>query len=212
MSEPYQYPATPHLPWSETIGVNGVVAGDPSCLIGKEVVVTEKMDGENTTMYSDKLHGKFIDSPYHPSRTWAHGLHSTLRFKINDSQRICGENVFWVKSIIYTALPSYFLVLTIWENDICFSWDDTVGICNKLDMDTPPVLYRGEYNEELISSLYNESQRDIMEGYVVRATESFSTDNFDKNVFQFKREAGDGSDLDWIRTGGELNMLKVKKR
>jgi len=39
-------------------------------LIGREVVVTEKMDGENTTMYCDNIHARSIDGRHHPSRDW----------------------------------------------------------------------------------------------------------------------------------------------
>lgn len=34
------------------------------------VVITEKMDGENTTLYRDGLHARSLDSRHHPSRNW----------------------------------------------------------------------------------------------------------------------------------------------
>jgi ATP-dependent RNA circularization protein (DNA/RNA ligase family) len=210
VSKTYPYPKTPQLPWSETIcSIDYVV--QPSIFSGREVVVTEKMDGENTTMYKDLTHGKLVDSPYHPSRSWVHGLHSNIRFKLNDNQRICGENVFWVKSIIYTSLPSYFLVYSIWEDDTCFSWEATTNICNALGLETAPVLYRGQYDEELIKSLYDDTKCDTMEGYVIRATDSFNIDSVKENVAQFSRREKE-QEGNWLRTGGELNMLRIKKR
>ncbi|MFE9924807.1 RNA ligase family protein, partial [Streptomyces sp. NPDC005774] len=46
------YPRTPHLPWSPGAASDDIRAGDLSGLRGREVVVTEKLDGENTTLYA----------------------------------------------------------------------------------------------------------------------------------------------------------------
>jgi hypothetical protein len=69
---------------------------------GKEVVVTEKMDGENTTMYRDHIHARSLDSAYHPSRTWVNNLWGKINYLIPEEVRLCGENMFWVHSIVYT--------------------------------------------------------------------------------------------------------------
>ena len=53
MNERVKYPRTYHLPWSEGRTDDDKVLSDDSQFIGKYVVVTEKMDGENTTIYSD---------------------------------------------------------------------------------------------------------------------------------------------------------------
>ncbi len=47
------YPRTPHLPWSPGVAADDVRVADLSGLARREVVVTEKLDGENTTLYSD---------------------------------------------------------------------------------------------------------------------------------------------------------------
>ena len=52
------YPRTPHLPWSPGATPDDVRAGDPGALRGREVVVTEKLDGENTTLYRDGMHAR----------------------------------------------------------------------------------------------------------------------------------------------------------
>ena len=53
---PAKYPSTPYLD----------LTNFP--LIGKQVIVTEKMDGENTSMYRHRIHARSIDSLPHPSR------------------------------------------------------------------------------------------------------------------------------------------------
>ncbi|MEI8604633.1 RNA ligase family protein [Pseudoalteromonas sp. B160] len=44
-----KYPRTPHLPWSPGATEDDIHQGNLSCFANKQVVVTEKMDGENTT-------------------------------------------------------------------------------------------------------------------------------------------------------------------
>ena len=51
-----KYPRTPHLPWSLGATNDDVKQRDLSHFVGKQVVVTEKMDGENTTLYNDYIH------------------------------------------------------------------------------------------------------------------------------------------------------------
>ena len=41
---------TPHLPWSPGAAADDVRVGDVAGLRGREVVVTEKLNGENTTL------------------------------------------------------------------------------------------------------------------------------------------------------------------
>lgn len=57
MQPSVQYPRTLHLPWSDTIGDDGDhVLEDLSGFDNQEVVLAEKLDGENTTLYLTHLH------------------------------------------------------------------------------------------------------------------------------------------------------------
>ena len=67
-TELVKYPRTPHLPWSEGAAEDDIVSSDADMFTGMEVVVTEKLDGENTTMTSEKVHARSLDSRDHPSR------------------------------------------------------------------------------------------------------------------------------------------------
>ena len=70
-----KYPRTWHLPDSPNRGADGDHAhADYSPFAGREVVVTEKLDGENTTIYADgHCHARSVASGYHPTRTWVRG-------------------------------------------------------------------------------------------------------------------------------------------
>ena len=56
-----KYPRTWHLPWSPGATADDRVLDSVSHFYGREIVVTTKMDGECTTMYSDFLHARSID-------------------------------------------------------------------------------------------------------------------------------------------------------
>jgi len=68
-----KYGRTYHLPISPgatsddkvMLALDGLMAGD--------LVVTEKMDGENTTIHRGGSHPRSPDSRYHPSRDWLNG-------------------------------------------------------------------------------------------------------------------------------------------
>lgn len=98
------YPRTPHLPWSPGASGDDVRTGDLSGLRGLEVVVTEKLDGENTTLYQDGLHARSLDSAHHPSRTWVKALQGRIGPSIPAGWRICGENLYARHSIPYREL------------------------------------------------------------------------------------------------------------
>ena len=112
MERRYKHPRILHLPWSPGISRDDKVLDDPSIFVDKQVVVTEKMDGENTTFYKDGLHARSVNSGSHPSRSWVKDLHARMAWRIPEGIRICGENLYAKHSIHYTDLPSYFLVFS----------------------------------------------------------------------------------------------------
>jgi hypothetical protein len=87
--------------------------------VGKRVILTEKMDGENTTLYSDYLHARSLDSRHHPSRDWVKRFQSEIGHNIPDNWRICGENLFAKHSVSYDNLDSYlFDLFDVLGNDL----------------------------------------------------------------------------------------------
>ena len=56
-----KYPRTPHLPWSPGLSSDDTRLGQARQFAGREVVVTEKLDGENTTLDRRGLHARSLD-------------------------------------------------------------------------------------------------------------------------------------------------------
>jgi hypothetical protein len=89
-----KYPRTMHLPWSPNLQNDDRVIQDLSTLEGSLVVVTEKMDGENTSMYDDNVHARSINSGDHPSRRKIREIFNSKKHDIPPHFRVCGENMY----------------------------------------------------------------------------------------------------------------------
>lgn len=199
-----KYPRTMHLPWSEKLGKDDRITPSIDSFKNKEIVVSEKMDGENTSMYRDYVHARSVNSESHPSRKWIKGLWSRIGYEIPDGWRICGENMYAVHSIRYTNLETYFYVFSIWnEKNECLSWSDTLEWCELLNLKTVPVLYSGVFDEVRIKELKNS----VREGYVVRAADGFRYSEFRKCVAKFVNASFQIKHGHWSQQKIETNEL-----
>lgn len=183
-----KYPRTPHLPWSLGIKDDDKVIESLDSFLRKRIIVTEKMDGENTTMYSNHIHARSIDSSGGEDRAWVKQFWNSIAHDIPQGYRICGENLWAKHSIHYENLKSYFYGFSVWnENNICLSWDETIYWFKLLGITSVPVLYDGIWDETIIKNIWNDSMSERHEGYVVRVADSFSFDDFDTHVAKFVR-------------------------
>jgi hypothetical protein len=190
-----KYSRTWHLPWSPGVTKDDRVMNSLDHLNGRRVIVTEKMDGENTTMYSDYIHARSIDSANHESRNWVKQYWSTFCFDIPPEWRVCGENLYAKHSIKYDKLSSYFLGFSIW-NDLneCLSWTETLEWFKLLGIKHVPVLYDGVFDESTIKRCWDEKKYNTQEGYVLRVADKFSYREFTTNVLKFVRAGHVGED------------------
>jgi hypothetical protein len=210
----FKYPRTPHLPWSLGRSADDISLDSIGYLeLLKDIVVTEKLDGENTTLYRDYIHARSIDSQSHPARDWVKKLHATIRHDIPEYYRICGENLFAKHSIYYDRLTTYFYVYSIYQEDICLSWDETLEWCELLGLSTVPILYSGPWNEIAVKACWTGKSAvgDSQEGYVVRNAERFDFDKFRLNVAKFVRADHVQSEEHWIFQEITPNKLKNDK-
>lgn len=205
----WKYPRTLHLPWSGGASVKDEkTLSDLSGLQDSEIVVTEKMDGENTTMYSDFIHARSVSSDSrHGSRSWVKNLHASICADIPVGYRIVGENMFAAHSIRYDDLVSYFLVFSMWHRNVCLAWDEIKEWCELLGLVTVRELYRGPYNEKLLLKLADELDAERSEGYVVRSTNAFFAKDFHLRVAKYQRENHVTSDSHWMYGKIEQNKL-----
>jgi len=184
----YKYKKTKHLPFSLGLTRGDKVIESLEPFIGKEIIVSIKMDGENSTLMSDYIYARSLDSTDHLSNHWLKGLWGGIKHDIPENWRICGENLFAVHSIKYDSLPTYFMVFNIWdENNMCLSWDNTLIWCELLGLHHVPVIYRGIFDQSILQKIADELDTEKNEGFVVRLSDSFSYDDFPKSICKWVR-------------------------
>lgn len=210
-----KYPKTNHFPWSPGINSDDRVMKEKDVennFKNKEIVVLEKLDGENSTLYSDYYHARSIDGRDHDSRSWIKNLHATIRYDIPESWRICGENLYAEHSIHYNELPSYFFVFGIYnEKNICLGWDETVEWCNLFGLEHVPVLYRGIYNEDVVKNCFSGKSvfgSSNQEGYVTRVISPIPFNQFKNSYAKVVRKNHVTTAHNWMNQAVKPNELK----
>lgn len=198
-----KYPRTHHLPWSASISDDDRVIASMDKFIGQEVVVTEKMDGENSTLYRNELHARSLDYSPHPSRNRLKQLWAEICSSIPDGWRLVVENTYAAHSIHYKHLKSFAYLLSIWnEQNFCLSWSETKEWAELLEMEIPAILYEGIYNESAIRNAFSEKNPngDLREGYVMRLTRQFSYGEFRTVVGKYVRKNHVQTHGHWMRS------------
>jgi hypothetical protein len=94
--------------------------------------------------------------------------------------------MFAQHTITYENLESFFLVFSIWENNNCFSWQNTVEWCQLLGLKHVPVFYDGIFDQQKIHSLFPDTyEGNPTEGYVIRLADSFHREEFQTSIAKF---------------------------
>lgn len=215
-TERVKLPRTLHLPWSPSADPDDrfVAPEDLAWLRSQPVVVLEKRDGEQTTLYKDEdgIHARSVEGyDRHESRARMRALHAEVRSNIPDAFRVCGENVDAYHSVRYHDLcddagtPARFFVFSVWDRDLALSWDETVEWSLLIGLAPINELYRGPYDERLLRGMASPSilkksrkpgGRDDSEGYVVRPLGGFRLSDYPRAVLKC-RVLGVAADLHW---------------
>lgn len=193
-----KYQRTNHLPWSPGVNDDDRVMHDLSNFIGKRVIGSKKMDGENTNMYTDGIHARSLDSRGGADRAWVKQFWSTIAHDIPVDWRICGENLWAEHSIHYKDLQSYFLGFSIWDNlNNCLSWDDTLVYFDVLGIKPVEVIYDDIWDERKIRALEKTLDWETDEGYVLRVADSFNYKDFKTSIAKFVRKGHVQTSTHW---------------
>jgi hypothetical protein len=155
-----KYGRTFHLPQSPgALSDDKVMDRIDALLAADEVVITEKMDGENTTIHASGTHARSPDSGAHVSRDWMKAFAAGIAPQLRPGERIVGEYLYARHAIGYDALPSYFLG---------FAW--IVG-------------------SDLLDGVIAELDSETQEGFVVRSTAAFPETAMPAHMGKYVRAA-----------------------
>ena len=190
-----------HLPWSEGMSSDDKVLPVVDQFKGLEVVITEKRDGECTSLYRDgTVHARSIDGTQYPWQSYVKSMWSKNCFDLPEDWRVVGENLYARHSIAYHSLASWFEVFAIFtENGTVLSWDKMEEWCDLLSLETVPVLWRGVWNENEIREFHKTLDLEKQEGYVVRISGRFNQDNWSCWVGKWVRKGHVQTDVHWTK-------------
>lgn len=217
-----KYPRTYHLPWSP-----GATSDDKKLSpdwfsadgwAGKEIVITEKLDGENTAFQNgdvfSRSHSVPTRSPWSRNLWDKDGLLWMIKDKISPDEIVYGENLYGEHSIHYDRLPAYFFAFACRRENQWWSWDDVVLMADILHVPTVPVLWRGKLEsesqlKEMISKFMSEPSTfgDTKEGVVIRKTGSFDNSDFSRNVAKWVRENHVQTDEHWTKNWKRAKLI-----
>lgn len=165
---------------------------------GHRVILTEKYDGECTTMYNGYIHARSLDGRHHPSRDWVKNLHSTVQHDIPEGFRVVGENVYARHSIAYDNLSTYFYAFQVWDGKVCLNWDDTLIYLQVLGLEPVNVLYDGVYNEGIIQRIISTLDTSKVEGVVMRRADQFMYNQYSTFVCKWVRPNHVQTRIHWM--------------
>jgi hypothetical protein len=168
---------------------------------GSEIVITEKRDGENTTLYSDGFyHARSLDGRGAAYQSWVARMWAERCADLAPGFRVCGENLFARHSIAYDDLADFFEVFAVIDDaNRRLSWDEIVAWCDRLRLRAAPLLFRGAWDETSVRKLWSEVGHAGMEGYVVATAGAFDMACMDKHVAKFVRRDHVRSDRHWTQ-------------
>ncbi len=195
-----KYGRTYHLPSSPGAASDDKIMRSTIGLQVDDIVVTEKMDGENTTIHSFGCHARSPDSRYHPSRDWLKAFAAGISPLLSEDERIVGENLYARHSIAYNALPSFFLGFAWIVGDVIQPWDDTLGRFAELGVVSVPTLHRGPYRPDLFEDLALGLNIETQEGFVARVVNAFSENEMPQCMGKYVREGHVQSESHWMKT------------
>lgn len=214
-----KYPRTYHLPYSPGATKDDKKLQDDwfKYYRGQEIVMTEKLDGENVHMTQQDCYARSDGAP--TRSPWSRniwdpqeGLYWKIKSLIGPNETIFGENLYGEHSIHYNKLDNYFHLFAANDGFNWYSWDNVKGFAQIMDIPHVPELWRGVvYNEKQLEELVNRFVKepsiygDTREGVVVRLVSSFPLDEFRNCVCKWVRPNHVQTDEHWTK-----NWVKSK--
>jgi hypothetical protein len=221
-----KYNRTLHLPWSPGGTSDDKRAKDAGIFCDRlEIVITEKMDGSNTSLEKDGCFARTHQTaPKHESFNGLKAFHASVKYKIPKGIQLFGEWCYAKHSISYEELPGYFMLFNVRDNlnkdsgmikPRWLSWDEVETWAKEIGVPTVPVLYRGRLTPKddfkgLTDSLMNQPSvcGGIREGVVVRLASAFYDNVFDICIMKCVRANHVQTDEHWKDQEIIKNKLK----
>ena len=210
--QPPKYPSTPHWPWSEKVHRDDSYHENPEFFLGRQIVVTEKLDGGNTCLHEGEVYARSTSVPaVHGSFAMVKTYHS---WKTTQSEfegfAFYGEEMYGVHTLEYDPMrreETYrlFAVLNL-EQNLFLSWDSVEEYAEMLGVKTVPVVYSGTFeNVAEVNEFFQIERRKPSliggekEGFVMRDALCFPSPMFSTCACKYVRPNHVQTDEHWLR-------------
>lgn len=215
-----KYNRTYHLPFSPGTTNDDRINYDWQGILEHELVITEKLDGENTCLKTSgvyaRSHGAVNQNPW-ARNMWE--IWERVKMDLEDEPEnldIFGENLYGVHSIEYTNLEHYFFTFAMRKGETWLSWEQVEEISYLLSLPIAPVIAKGKFTEEDIKNIIDENQKNgsafggESEGVVIRIADSFHNNDFSNSVLKWVREGHVKTDEHWTRNWKRAKLIYEK--
>lgn len=205
--ERFKYCRTYHFPWSPGIMNDDKIYKNPGAFFQcRECILTVKMDGENSCLYSDGYtHARSIDSAHHVSREWLKNFWAERCYELPSGWRMYGENLYAKHSIKYESLDSYFMAFSIFDDkNRRLDWDEFLIWCGLIGV-TPvksilrfsPMDRDNERWDDVIKNTFKDVIQRGDEGVVMTTTAGFDYRDFSEHLIKAVRPNHVQTDKHW---------------
>lgn len=205
---PPKYPRTFHWPWSQQVHSDDSYHQDPEFFVGKDVVVTEKLDGGNTALNGGSVYAR--STGQEATQGWfAHvkKYHAWKSTGLDPDITIYGEDLAALHSIKYQIpMDKTYKVFAVREKDQFLSWESVVSTASQIHLDIVPVIFNGRFNsiKEITKFFEDEIRKPSKfgterEGFVMRTVDGFDASKFSQNVCKYVRKNHVQTDEHWTK-------------
>lgn len=200
-----KYPRSFHWPESLSIHSDDRVHQNPDFFVGKEVIITEKLDGSNTLLHNGEVYGRATGLPSRDgwrALVWTHHAWKTLGDVDN---YVFGEDISAKHSLNYEVNQAEtYSIFNIYDGSKWLSWDEILIYASAKNFRTVPLLYRGTFDSAKdITKWFNINLKEPSqygverEGFVMRLADEFT--DFSMSLTKFVRPNHVATDQHWTR-------------
>ena len=204
---PPKFPSIGHWPASASVQRDDTYYSQPEFFVGREVVITEKLDGGNTCLFRGEVYGRSVATPSHAG--WMAMVRKHHAWKTRAQPAVYyGEDLYGVHSIEYAPLheEQTFRLFAVRVDDRFLSQDEVAAEAVRLGLPSVPELFRGRFASLPEITAWFRAHIGLpsplgptREGFVLRVAEGFAAADFARSVCKFVRPNHVQSDRHWTR-------------
>lgn len=215
-----KYPRTYHFGFSNSKTPDDKTSNDYSVLENKEIIIGEKLDGQNSGWNNCDVFARSHATPSElPWDKPIKEVHNKIKHVIGEDEWVFGESMVGIHSIEYKKLKSYYYIFGVRVKDEWLSWDDVEDYAYCLNLPTVPTLFKGKCNDieakvldlmkspSILDGYDTITGEETMEGVVVRNSNTFKDKDFNKNVLKMVREGHVKTDEHWTRNWKKAKLI-----